>query len=65
MTRLTRFPHAMTLRLSHQMDDELESMAWARRSSKAGTIRRILARAIAEAAQGVQNSHFEDRDGIA
>lgn len=65
MTRTIRFPHAMTLRISHQMDDDLESLAYDLRNSKAGTIRRILARAIAEATHGVRNSNFENRGGVA
>lgn len=66
MTRLTRFPHCMTLRLSRQMDEDLESLAYDWRSSKAGTIRRILARAIAEARQGqLRTPNAEGRGGAA
>jgi hypothetical protein len=44
------------------MDDDLDDLAYDRRMSKAGTIRRILGRAIAEAyEQGAQNKIFQIR----
>jgi len=49
MSRQTRYPRCWTLRLSPVLDDALESFAYELRLSKAGTIRRILGRAIAEA----------------
>ena len=49
MSRQTTFPYAMTLRLSRNMESELENLAYDLRLSRAGTIRRILGRAIAEA----------------
>jgi hypothetical protein len=43
------------------MDDDLESLAYDLRMSKAGTIRRILARAVAETHNGgVRNSKIEE-----
>jgi len=42
----------MTLRLEPSMESELENIAYDRRLSKAGTIRRILGRAIAGARHG-------------
>ena len=66
MTGSVHFPHAMTLRISRQMDDELESLAYDLRISKAGTIRRILARAIAETQQGdVRILNVGSRGGLA
>ena len=54
MTRTTRFPHCMTLRIDRQMDNDLEDLAYDHhRLSKAATIRRILAKAIAESHQNV------------
>ena len=38
----------MTLRLEPSMESELEDLAYTQRTSKAGTIRRILGRAISE-----------------
>ena len=49
MTRSTRYPRCMTLRLDPRMDDDLDELAYDLRLSRAGTIRRILGRAIAEA----------------
>lgn len=49
MTRSTRYPRCMTLRLDPRMDDDLDDLAYDLRLSRAGTIRRILRRAIAEA----------------
>jgi hypothetical protein len=51
MNRQTTFPYAMTLRLTIPMESELENLAYDWRLSKAGTIRRILGRAIAQAYQ--------------
>ena len=51
MTGSTRYPRCMTLRLDPRMDDDLDDLAYDRRQSKAGTIRRILGRAIAEASE--------------
>jgi hypothetical protein len=49
MSRPTRYSYSMTLRLEPRMESELEDLAYDRHLSKAGTIRRILARAIADA----------------
>jgi predicted DNA-binding protein len=49
MSRPKTFPYAMTLRLSSEMETALEDLAYDLRLPKAGTIRRILGRAIAEA----------------
>ena len=46
-----RVRFAMTLRLDPGMETELENLAYTLRLSKAGTIRRALRRAIAEAHQ--------------
>ena len=48
MSRSRNYPYAMTLRLSSKMETALEDLAYSRRLSRAGTIRRILGRAIAE-----------------
>jgi len=46
------------------MDDDLEDLAYDRRLSKAGAIRRILALAIAEAdAHRAPNGHLQIRGG--
>jgi hypothetical protein len=52
MSRPTRYSYSMTLRLEPSMESELENIAYDRRLSKAGTIRRILGRAIAGARHG-------------
>ena len=49
MKKPTRYPRCMTLRLNPRMDDELDDLAYYLRLSRAGTIRRILGRAIADA----------------
>ena len=49
MSRRTNYPYCMTLRLSRNLETELENLAYECRMSKAGFIRRILSRAIAEA----------------
>ena len=49
MSKPTTYPYSMTLRLSIPMESELEDLAYTLRLSKAGTIRRILRRAIADA----------------
>ena len=46
MSRQTRFPYCMTLRLTAPMESELETLAYDWRLSKAATIRQILRRAI-------------------
>ena len=51
MTRPTRYSYSMTLRLEPGMESALETLAYDQRQSKAGTIRRILCRAIADAYQ--------------
>ena len=51
MSRPTRYSYSMTLRLEPSMGSELEDLAYRQRTSKAGTIRRILGRAIAQAYQ--------------
>jgi hypothetical protein len=48
MSRQTRYSHSMTLRLEPSMESELETLAYDWRLSKAGTIRRILRRVIAD-----------------
>jgi DNA polymerase/3'-5' exonuclease PolX len=64
MSRQTRFPYAMTLRLDTRMESELEDLAYTQRTSKAGTIRRILGRAIAEAhGFGTPNKTFQTQGG--
>jgi hypothetical protein len=52
MSRPTTFPYAMTLRLSNEMQNGLEDLAYDLRLSRAGTIRRILRRAITDARHG-------------
>jgi hypothetical protein len=52
MNRSTSFPYAMT----SNMDAEIESLAYSLQLSKAGTIRRILRRAIVESYQNRQSS---------
>jgi hypothetical protein len=52
MSKLKRFPYCMTLRLSAPMESELENLAYDLRLSRAGTIRRILRRAITDARHG-------------
>ena len=49
MSKTKTFPYCMTLRLSAPMESELENLAYDRRMSKAGFIRRALRRAIADA----------------
>jgi hypothetical protein len=49
MSKPKTFSYCMTLRLTAPMESELEDLAYDRHLSKAGTIRRILARAIADA----------------
>ena len=62
MTRATRYPRCMTLRLDPRMDDDLDDLAYYLRLSRAGTIRRILGRAIADAYQRpAANQSFESR----
>lgn len=51
MTRFSRYPRCMTLRLDPRMDDDLDDLAYDLRLSRAGTMRRILGRAIAEASE--------------
>ena len=51
MSRPTRFSYCMTLRLEPNMESGLEDLAYTLRLSRAGTIRRLLRRAIAEAHQ--------------
>ena len=64
MSRPTTFPYAMTLRLSSEMETALEDLAYSRRLSRAGTIRRILGRAIAEAyEQRAQKNIFQIQGG--
>ena len=54
----------MTLRLDTRMESELEDLAYTQRTSKAGTIRRILGRAIAEAhGFGTPNKTFQTQGG--
>ena len=48
MSKPKTFPYCMTLRLSAPMESELENLAYDWRLSKAGTIRRILRRAISD-----------------
>ncbi|HYW45173.1 MAG TPA: hypothetical protein VE959_20085 [Bryobacteraceae bacterium] len=48
MRKNTSFPCCMTLRLSTNMESELADLAYDLRLSRAGTIRRILGRAIAD-----------------
>ena len=52
----------MTLRLDPRMDDDLDELAYDLRLSRAGTIRRILGHAIAEAPeQTAANKIFQSR----
>jgi len=51
MTRPTRYAYAMTLRLEPRMESALADLAFDLTLSKAGAIRRILHRAIADAHQ--------------
>jgi hypothetical protein len=51
MSRQTRFPYCMTLRLAAPMESELENLAYDRRMSKAEFIRRCIGQAIADAYQ--------------
>jgi hypothetical protein len=54
----------MTLRLEPSMESELETFAYERRLSKAGTIRRILRRALADAYDhGTQNTPTQAQGG--
>jgi hypothetical protein len=46
--RPLRYSYCMTLRLEPAMESQLEDLAYDMRLSKAGAIRRILARAIAD-----------------
>jgi len=60
MNKQTSYPRCLTLRLNPMMDDGLEDLAYDMRMSKAGTIRRILGRAIAEAYErGTHNTHLQ------
>src|ERR1017187_1882106 len=59
MSKQTRYPRCLTLRLNPMMDDGLEDLAYDLRLSKAGTIRRILGREIALAYEhGTQNTQL-------
>ena len=54
MTDPTRFPYSVTLRLPRQMEYDLENIAYDHRLSRAGFIRRTLAKAMqAESHQNV------------
>ena len=54
----------MTLRLTNDMESELESLAYDRRLSKAGTIRQMLRRGIAQAyGHGTQDEHLQAQGG--
>jgi predicted transcriptional regulator len=54
----------MTLRLDPRMDDDLDDLAYDLRLSRAGTIRRILGRAIADAYDhATQNTHLRVQGG--
>ena len=65
MSRPKTFPYAMTLRLSSEMETALEDLAYSRRLSKAGTIRQILRRAIADAYdQATQNTDLQAQGGV-
>ena len=64
MSKPTRYSYSMTLRLEPSMESELEDLAYTQRTSKAGTIRRILGRAIADAYQrGTQHSQRQAQGG--
>ena len=64
MTRATRYPRCMTLRLDPRMHDDLDDLAYDLRLSRAGTIRRILGRAIADAYDhATQNTHLRVQGG--
>ena len=49
MSRPNKYPYCFTLRLPSAMEAALENLAYDLRLSKAGTIREVLGRAIAEA----------------
>jgi hypothetical protein len=64
MSKLKTFPYCMTLRLTAPMESELENLAYDLRLSRAGTIRRILSRAIADAYNdATQNTHLRVQGG--
>jgi hypothetical protein len=64
MSRPKTFPYAMTLRLSSEMETALEDLAYSRRLSRAGTIRQILRRAIADAYDhGTPSRSFQTQGG--
>ena len=64
MSRPKNFPYAITLRLTNDMETGLEDLAYDLRLSRAGTIRRILRRAITDAYEhGTQNTHLQTQGG--
>ena len=64
MSRQTRFPYCMTLRLSAPMESELDNLAFDHHLSKAGFIRIALRRAIADAYDhATQNTHLRVQGG--
>jgi hypothetical protein len=64
MSRQTRFPYCMTLRLTAPMESEVENLAFDNHLSKAGFIRRALRRAIADACEhGTRNTHLQTQGG--
>ena len=64
MSRQTRFPYCMTLRLTAPMESELENLAYDLRLSKAGFIRHCIRQAITNAYEhGTQNAHLQTQGG--
>ena len=64
MSKLKTFPYCMTLRLTAPMESELENLAYDLRLSRAGTIRQILRRAIADAYDhGTPSRSFQTQGG--
>jgi hypothetical protein len=64
MKRSKHFPYCMTLRLSAPMESELENLAFDHHLSKAGFIRIVLRRAIADAYEhATQNTPLQAQGG--
>ena len=64
MSRQTRFPYCMTLRLTAPMESELANLAYDLRLSRAGFIRIALRRAIADAYErGTQHTQLQTQGG--
>ena len=64
MSRQTRFPYCMTLRLTTPMQSEVENLAYDSQLSQAQFIRRCIRQAIADAYEhGTQNTHLQAQGG--